>query len=93
MATKVGAKGQIVIEEPIRAELGIEPGMLAVQQVIDGAVVIRFHPAPHNRSLAGALRPYIRQWPSGDDVGGVIEEAWAEAAKERYSQGLKNTEA
>ena len=71
VATKVGTKGQVVIDRPNTRPLGIEPGMIAVQHVVDGAVVIRFQPAPHNRSLAGILRPHIRRWPS------------AEAAQER----------
>jgi AbrB family looped-hinge helix DNA binding protein len=32
MATKVGAKGQVVIEKAIRDSLGIEPGSLAIQR-------------------------------------------------------------
>lgn len=91
MATKVGSKGQIVIEGPIRAQLGIEPGMIAIQHVIDGALVIRFQPAPHNRSLAGILRPHIRRWPTAEELENE-DEAWADAAAERYREGLSQKE-
>ena len=64
--------------------------MIAVQQVVDGAVVIRFQPAPHSRSLAGAARPYIQRWPE-KDVLESMEDAWGDAADERYREGLRET--
>lgn len=83
MATKVGPKGQVVIDQPIRKQLGIRPGMIAVQEVVDGAVVIRFQPAAHRRSLAGAARPFIRRWPKEEELE-RLEDAWAEEAAERH---------
>ena len=32
---KVGSKGQVVIAKEIRDELGIQPGWLALQRVVD----------------------------------------------------------
>ena len=55
MTTKVGSKGQIVIEKQIRDELGIEEGSWAVQTVVDGHVEVDFFPPEHNESLYGAL--------------------------------------
>ncbi|MFN0071311.1 MAG: AbrB/MazE/SpoVT family DNA-binding domain-containing protein [Chloroflexota bacterium] len=66
MATLVGAKGQVVTDQPIRERLGVSPGMLAVQTVDDNTVVIRFLPAEHNESLAGSLRPHVKRWPSSE---------------------------
>ncbi len=55
MATKVGSKGQVVIEKGIRDKLGVGPGWLALQRVVDGHVEITFLPPEHNRSLYGSL--------------------------------------
>ena len=59
MPSKVGAKGQIVIEKETRDRLGVEPGSVALQRIVDGHVEIYFIPPPHRRSLFGSLRPYI----------------------------------
>jgi AbrB family looped-hinge helix DNA binding protein len=77
MATKVGAKGQVVIERAIRERLGVRPGMLAVQRLVDDHVEVRFVPAAHQRSLAGAARPYIRRLPSAEERD-ALDELWAE---------------
>jgi AbrB family looped-hinge helix DNA binding protein len=66
VASTVGERGQITIEKAIREELGVYAGDLAVQRIEDGRVVIEFLPAPHNRSLAGALRDKAR--PVIDDA-------------------------
>ena len=79
MTAKVGAQGQVVIDKRIRDELGVRPGMIALQRRVGDHVEIRFVPEEHARSLAGAARPYIRRWPSGgelEDLGAV----WAEGA-------------
>jgi AbrB family looped-hinge helix DNA binding protein len=68
MVTKVGAKGQVVIDRAIREQLGIEPGMLAVQRVVDDQVVLRFVPGAHRRSLAGAARPHITRRPTPHEL-------------------------
>lgn len=66
MASSVGERGQVTIEKAIREELGVYAGDLAVQRIEDGRVVIEFVPAPHRRSLAGALRKVAR--PIMDDA-------------------------
>lgn len=85
MATRVGAKGQVVIDQPIREQLGVMPGMLAVQTVVDDSVVIRFFPAAHEHSLAGALRPHVKHWPRDDEERQRLEAAaWEEDVVDRY---------
>ena len=88
MASKVGTKGQIVIEKEIRDRLGIEPGSLAIQEVVDGHLEIHFLPPPHNRSLRGILRPYISQEvldrTSKMEWHEIKEEAWRNWVTERY---------
>lgn len=80
MATKVGIKGQVVIDREIRERLGIRPGMLAVQQVVDDHVEIRFVPGSHRRSLAGAARPFIRRSPSAEELEDT-DELWVEEVR------------
>ncbi len=82
MGNVVGEKGQLVIEKPIRAALGVEPGSVAVQTLVDDHVEIRFLPPEHRRSLRGILeRPNQRRVPL-EEWDQAREEAWAAAARE-----------
>jgi bifunctional DNA-binding transcriptional regulator/antitoxin component of YhaV-PrlF toxin-antitoxin module len=56
MASRVTERGQITIDQAVRRELHVEPGMTAYQRVVDGRLEIVFLPAPHNRSSFGAFR-------------------------------------
>lgn len=56
MASQVSERGQITIDRTIREQLGVEPGMVAYQSVVDGRLEIVFLPAPHRESLYGALK-------------------------------------
>lgn len=78
MGTKVGSKGQVVIEKEIRDRLGIEPGYLAVQQVVGDRVEIRFFPPDHERSLRGVLEGEVRVEP--EDWREARERAWRRAS-------------
>jgi len=42
LANKVGEKGQVVIDKTIRDRLGIGPGWLAIQRLVDNHVEIYF---------------------------------------------------
>lgn len=88
MANVVGQKGQVVISKEIRDKLGVKPGWLALQSIVDNHVVIYFVPPEHNRSLLGCLKEFI---PPGAGEGPSWEEmrelAWSEAVKERESEG------
>ena len=74
MATKVGTKGQFVIEKRLRDELGIGPGWMAVQRAVDGQLRVSFVPPVHEESLFGILSHYA------DKVPPPSEEEIAEAA-------------
>ena len=75
----------MVIPKKIRDQLGIEPGSLTVQMVVDGHLEIHFFPPEHNRSLMGILAPFTDVVvPPGDDWTKIKEDAWAAAAKERF---------
>jgi AbrB family looped-hinge helix DNA binding protein len=75
MASTVGERGQITIEKAIREELGVDAGDQAVQRVENGRVVIEFVPAPHRRSLAGALRDKVRRVPDDESWEAIREVA------------------
>jgi AbrB family looped-hinge helix DNA binding protein len=67
LSSRVGERGQVTIEKAIREQLGVYAGDQAVQRVVDGRVVIEFIPAPHRRSLFGAMRDKVTRWPADDD--------------------------
>ena len=70
MATKVGTKGQFVIEKRLRDELGIGPGWMAVQRTVDGQLRVDFVPPQHDRSAFGMLAKYGKNIPppTGEEI-------------------------
>ena len=80
MSATLGQKGQVVIEKSIRDALGIEPGYVAVQRLIDDHVELFFYPPEHNQSLYGALKGKV-QIPEEDlEWSEVRQRAWATAS-------------
>lgn len=78
MSTVVGRKGQVTIERAIRQALGIEAGFRVSQHTENGAVVLRFLPPRHHRSLAGALASATTiSIDSEDALRQAVEEAWS----------------
>ena len=87
MAHKVGNKGQIVIEKPIRDRLGLEPGWLAVQRLVDDHLEVHFVPPKSDESLMGSLEKYLKGTvPSDKDWHGIKESAWRKAVEERWGR-------
>lgn len=86
MVHKVGRKGQIVIEKGIRDTLGVEPGWLALQRMVDDHVEVYFVPPEHNRSLKGSLAEYtdVRIRP-GAEWRESLDEAWRDVAEAKTS--------
>jgi AbrB family looped-hinge helix DNA binding protein len=79
MASRVGPKGQVVIEKAIRDRLGVRPGSVALQTLAGDRVEIRFLPPEHTESLYGILSQDVRaqrQW----EWSKVKERAWQGAA-------------
>jgi AbrB family looped-hinge helix DNA binding protein len=84
MSYTVGSKGQVVISKAIRDELGVQPGWLALQRLVDGHVELYFLPPEHDESLAGSLAKYtdVKVGP-GEEWARARDHAWAEAAREK----------
>ena len=84
MAYTVGAKGQLVIAKDIRDRLGVEPGWIALERLIDDHVEIYFVPPEHDRSLLGVLAIHTqRKVAPGEEWAQAREQAWAAAAREQ----------
>lgn len=80
----VGPKGQIVIAKEIRDRLGVRPGWLALQRLVDDHVEVYFLPPAHRRSLKGSLAAYSTvRIGEGEEWEEARAAAWAQAAAER----------
>ena len=89
MANKVGEKGQVVIDKAIRDQLGIGPGWLAIQRIVDDHVEIYFVTPEHNRSLAGSLAEYVTDDVKNLSWDEIKEIAWTAAAMEKEAIGTE----
>ena len=84
MANVVGSKGQVVITKEIREQLGVKPGWLALQRVVDDHVEIHFVRPKHKESLRGSLAPFIKaRIGSGPEWDKARQTAWERAAREK----------
>ena len=86
MPSVVGRRGQIVIEKPIRDALGLQPGYVAVQQIVDDHVEVYFYPPEHEDSLHGVLASYVKRSISPEAWAEAREQAWSEAARAEEQQ-------
>lgn len=77
----IGTKGQVVIAKEIREKLGVEPGWLTVQRLVDGHVQIYFVPPKHDHSLKGVLAGYSKRHLPPDEWDQAREAAWGEAVR------------
>ena len=87
MAGKVGPRGQITIDKALRDKLGVKPKDIAVQEVVNGKLVVYFLPAPHRRSLRGILKAKPRKpWKDWSEMQEIIEGAVAEEVMQRMQR-------
>lgn len=90
MASKVGERGQITIDKAIRDRLGIKPKDVAVQEIVDGKVILHFLPAPHRRSLRGALKGKPRRpMNTRREIEEAAGEAVAREFRDREARGAQ----
>jgi AbrB family looped-hinge helix DNA binding protein len=80
----VGQKGQIVIAKEIREKLGVQPGWVALQRLVEGRVEVYFLPPEHSKSLKGSLASYLQtQVEPGEEWDQARQAAWEQAAREK----------
>ncbi len=84
MRHKVGPKGQVVISKEIRDCLGVEPGWVAIQRLVDDHVVLYLLPPEHNRSLKGSLSAYAKAQIPSEELEKAEENAWMQAAANEF---------
>ncbi len=86
MAYLVGPKGEIVIEKEIRDWLGVEPGWIALQRLVDDHLEIYLLPPQRRKSLKGSLAEHVKVHAGPDeDWDRVREDAWKMEAQDRAS--------
>ena len=72
----------MVIAKPIRDSLGLAPGWISIQRLVDDHVELYFLPPDHRESLKGCLAPYINaRIPPGDAWQEARERGWSDAAR------------
>jgi AbrB family looped-hinge helix DNA binding protein len=79
---KVGTKGQVVIDKRLRDKLGIGPGWIVLQRLVDDHVEFRFLPPEPKDSLYGILAPYTNISISPEEWHEAKEKALADAFAE-----------
>jgi AbrB family looped-hinge helix DNA binding protein len=83
----VGAKGQVVIAKEIRERLGVKPGWVALQRLVDDRVEIYFLPPEHHETLKGSLNSYVKAGiPLGEAWDQARQAAWEAAAREKGAE-------
>ena len=88
MVHLVGPKGQVVIAKEIRDRLGVEPGWVALQRLVDDHVEVYFLPPAHRKSLKGSLSEYVKeQVAPGQQWDKARKAAWKKVAEERTPAG------
>jgi bifunctional DNA-binding transcriptional regulator/antitoxin component of YhaV-PrlF toxin-antitoxin module len=82
MSSKVGLKGQIVIEKTLRDKLGVKPGWQALQLLVDDHVEIYFVPPEHTNSLAGRLAKYTKgSLKTSEALRKERDKGWSKASR------------
>jgi len=84
LANVVGTKGQVVIAKEIRDKLGIGPGWITIQRVVDDHVEIVFLPPEHRESLKGSLAPHIKARVAPAEWRPARECGWHGAATRKH---------
>jgi bifunctional DNA-binding transcriptional regulator/antitoxin component of YhaV-PrlF toxin-antitoxin module len=86
MSSRVGAKGNIVIDKRIRDQLGVQQGWETIQLLRDGYLEVYFLPPAQPGGSAGILGPVgDAEWLRDEEgLRRAIDQAMEEAVRERY---------
>ncbi|MBI4307974.1 MAG: AbrB/MazE/SpoVT family DNA-binding domain-containing protein [Chloroflexi bacterium] len=84
MAHIVGPKGQVVIAKEIRDRLGVAPGWVALQRLVNDHVEVHFLPPEHRKSLKGSLAKHTKvRIAPGREWDRAREAVWSKASREK----------
>ena len=76
----------MVIAKELRDRLGVEPGWLAVQRLVDDHLEVYFLPPEHSRSLKGSLAKHVKGRIAVDEDWTLARDAiWANAARRKVA--------
>jgi len=85
--SQVSDRGQITIDKSLRKRLGVKPGMIAYQRVVEGwKLEIIFLPAPHRRSQFGVFHQEGEPPVTSEEIEGAVRAAVVEKWK-RIDEG------
>ncbi|MDO8673417.1 MAG: AbrB/MazE/SpoVT family DNA-binding domain-containing protein [Dehalococcoidia bacterium] len=77
----VSSNGRIVISKEIRDKLGVKPGWIAIECLVEEHVEVYFIPPEHRRSLKGSLASHIgHHIPPGEEWDIARDCAWRREA-------------
>ncbi len=86
MPSIIGKRGQIVIEKSIRDTLGLKPGYIAIQHLVDDHIEVFFYPPEHEKSLRGILAHHVNRSKPMGDWSQAREEAWASSVRSEWGK-------
>jgi len=93
MAHIVGSKGRFTITKEIRDRLGVKPGWLALQMLVDDHLEVHFLPSEHHESLKGSLAPYRkRRVALGGEWREAMDEALSSAMEDKFGPEVRGEE-
>jgi len=78
----VSSQGKITLDKALLKRLGVKPGMIAYQWIVNGRLEILFSDPPEQKSQAGVF--YREGAPPGPMTGEELEQAVMEAVAEKW---------
>lgn len=88
MSSRVNERGQITIDRAVRRQLGVQPGMVAHQRIVNGHLEIVFLPTPHRESLYGVFHREGEGvlTSTAEDVERAVMEAVAQEREQQHDE-------
>ena len=89
-AQPIGRDGKVTIAKEIRDALGIKPGSVAVQRLVDDHIELRIYPAEHQNSLRGILAKTRKHRVPPEDWDERRRRAWPDAVRAEWSDNQQD---